>query len=130
MRVLAQLIQASGCVWGLGCQRISSVPSLDGSLLFLCGRALNNDAITSAGLGNGRAPGNGGSTGVAVHRGPATGGGAPAARPGGAGARASMWSGRARGLQVRGRGYGSGGARGQGRGGNSGRARPRSNGGC
>lgn len=46
------------------------------------------------------------------------------------GARASLWSGRARGLQVRGRGYGSGGARGQGRGGNSGRARPRSTGGC
>ena len=90
----------------------------------------NPDGNDSDEDGNGRAPGTGGSTGVDVHSGPAAGGGAPAARPGGAGARASLWSGRARGLQVRGRGYGSGGARGQGRGGNSGRARPRSNGGC
>ena len=92
----------------------------------------NPDGNESDEEGNGRAPGTGGSTGgstgVAVHSGPAAGGGAPAARPGGNGARTSMWSGRGRSLQVRGRGYGRGGARGQGRGGSRGRARPGGNG--
>ena len=45
--------------------------------------------------------GTGGSTGVAVHSGPAAGGGAQAARPGCTGALTSVWSGRGRSLQVR-----------------------------
>ena len=76
--------------------------------------------------GNGPVPGNGGSTGVTVHRGLVLDGGAPAARSHGSGGRASAWGGRGRGLSVRGRGYGrgGGGARGQGRSGSSGTAGP------
>ena len=48
--------------------------------------------------GNGPAPGNGGSTGVTVHRGLVSDGGAPAARSNGTGGRASALGGRGRGF--------------------------------
>ena len=63
-----------------------------------------NENDGDGGGGNGRAPRTGGSTGVAVHSGPAARGGAPAARPGGTGARTPTWGGRGGSPQVGGGG--------------------------